>query len=211
MDTTTPTRTEVPTMPDPAGSPIDPTARNIEPTAPPAAPVSEAATTVEDRIRTFLSGEQRRVVATVSLWCASPDDALDAVTDATGRAWERLARGESIDNLAAWVTRVAMNRVRSGHRRRDTARRKGHLVAVVADATDDPIAATAAHLDLRRALAHLTDRQRVVVALHHGLDRSIDEIAAELGVAPGTVKSTLHQARARLATILDHPDTGGSR
>ncbi len=149
-------------------------------------------------------------MATVSLWCASPEDAADAVTAATGRAWEHLARGRHIDNLAAWVTRVAMNEVRSGHRRRATARRKRHLIAVV-DTHADTAGTTATAVDLRRALAELTARQRNVVALHHGLDRSVDEIAADLGVAPGTVKSTLHRARTRLAELLESPKTGGDQ
>lgn len=156
----------------------------------------------EGQIRCFIENEQRRVVATVSLWTDSFDDAAAAVTDALGRAWEQLDRGGTIDNLAAWVTRVAMNQIRSGHRRSKVAQRKRHLIAVV-DVHDDTTARTAAAVDLQRALTALTKRQRQVVALYYGLDQSVTAIADTLGVAPGTVKATLHQARNRLAELLD--------
>lgn len=155
----------------------------------------------EDRIRSFIEDHQRRVVATVSLWTGSLDDAVDAVTDALGRAWERLDRGEPIDNLAAWVTHAAMNQIRSTHRRAATARRNRHLIAVV-DTHDEAITGLADALDLRRALRELTRRQRDVVALYYALDLSTTEIATSLGVAPGTIKATLHQARVRLAELL---------
>lgn len=156
----------------------------------------------EDRIRSFIEDHQRRVVATVSLWTGSLDDAVDAVTDALGRAWERLDRGEPIDNLAAWVTHAAMNQIRSTHRRDAVARRKRHLIAVV-DTHDEAITRRADALDLGRALRELTRRQRDVVALYYALDLSTTEIATSLGVAPGTIKATLHQSRTRLAELLD--------
>lgn len=160
----------------------------------------------EDRIRTYLETQHRRVVAAVSLWTGSIDDATDAVTDAIGRAWERLDRGHPIDNLAAWVTHAAMNQIRSAHRHREVAGRKRHLIAVV-DSEGDPTTDRAGHLDLRRALDHLTARQRNVIALYYGLDLPVAQIAETLDVAPGTVKATLHQARTRLATLLDDTAT----
>lgn len=83
--------------------------------AAPAAP--RAAEEISDRIRAFADDEYRQVVATVALWSGSTGDAADAVADALGRAWEHLAKGRPIDNLAAFVTTVAKNRVRSAQRR----------------------------------------------------------------------------------------------
>lgn len=165
----------------------------------------------EVRVRAFVDGEYPQVVATVSLWAGSFDDATDAVTDALGRAWERLDRGRGIDNLAAWVTRVAMNRIRSLHRHRSVTRRNAHLLVVEASTADTERSAAA--LDLHRALGALTDRQREVVALYYGLDRSTAQIGIELGIAPGTVKATLAQARGRLAELLEptRADEGRSR
>ena len=59
------------------------------------------------------------------------------------------------------------------------------------------------HVAIVRALADLDDQQRHVVVLHHLADLSVGQIAAELGVPEGTVKSRLSRARGRLAGLLD--------
>ena len=61
-----------------------------------------------------------------------------------------------------------------------------------------PAADGSARLDLDRALATLTSRQRLTVELYYYLGLPVAEIAAGLGCADGTVKSTLSNARARL-------------
>ena len=166
-------------------------------------------TDVATRIGAYADTEHRRVVAAVSLWSGSIDDASDAVVDALGRAWERLEKGERIDNLAAWVTRTAMNQLRSTHRHRSVERKHRHLVAVTDDG-NDPSHASDARLDLTQALTALTTRQRDIIALHYGLDLSLADIARQLDIAEGTVKATLHQSRAILASKLTAPASGGS-
>jgi RNA polymerase sigma factor (sigma-70 family) len=55
---------------------------------------------------------------------------------------------------------------------------------------------------LVRALSTLTPRQRRVVVLRHFLDLSEAEVADDLGVSPGTVKSTASRAMAQLRSVL---------
>jgi len=61
----------------------------------------------------------------------------------------------------------------------------------------------ASHVALRvavdRCLASLTTDQRIAVVLRFHLDLSEAQMATVLGVAPGTVKSRLSRALARLA------------
>ena len=77
----------------------------------------------DDRIRTFVDGEYRQVVATVALVCGSVATAEDSVQEALARAWEHIARGKEIDRLPAWVTTVALNLARSQMRRWRSERR----------------------------------------------------------------------------------------
>lgn len=51
-----------------------------------------------------------------------------------------------------------------------------------------------------RLLATLTEKERRVVVLRHYFDLSEAAVAAELGIATGTVKSTLSRALAKLRT-----------
>lgn len=171
-----------------------------EPSEVAAPAASRAAEEIAEQIRVFAADEYRQVVATVALWSGSTGDAADAVADALARAWERLDKGRSIDNLAAFVTTVAMNRVRSAQRRRALFRRKRHLLGVVD--THEPADAATRRVDVARAVRGLSRRQQEVVALRYGADLSIDAIADRLGIAPGTVKATLHQARAALSDRL---------
>ena len=57
-------------------------------------------------------------------------------------------------------------------------------------------------MDARRALAELPRRQREITVLFYFCDLSVQEIADELSIDQGTVKSTLHRARAALAAVL---------
>lgn len=52
------------------------------------------------------------------------------------------------------------------------------------------------------AVAMLPERQRTAVALFYIGDRSIDDVARTMGVHEGTVKTTLHHARAQLRQLL---------
>jgi RNA polymerase sigma factor (sigma-70 family) len=54
-----------------------------------------------------------------------------------------------------------------------------------------------------RALARLTARERAVLALRFYFDLSEARISAELSIAPGTVKSTLARALAKLRADAD--------
>jgi RNA polymerase sigma-70 factor (ECF subfamily) len=57
-------------------------------------------------------------------------------------------------------------------------------------------------LDVIDALRSLPIEQREVVALHHLADLPVADIAQELGVPTGTVKSQLSRGREALATAL---------
>jgi RNA polymerase sigma-70 factor (ECF subfamily) len=58
------------------------------------------------------------------------------------------------------------------------------------------------HVALVQALGLLDADQRVVVVLHHLADREIADIAHELRLPVGTVKSRLARGRARLSELL---------
>jgi RNA polymerase sigma-70 factor (ECF subfamily) len=62
-------------------------------------------------------------------------------------------------------------------------------------------------MDARRALAELPRRQREITVLFYFCDLSVQAIADELHLDAGTVKSTLHKARAALAKVLGDDDS----
>ncbi len=148
-------------------------------------------------VEAFISEDHPRVVRAIALYCGDPGAAEDAVQEALVRAWERLERGEDFHALDRWVVTVALNLVRSRFRHL----RREELVERVVEA-DGTGPATEDSVDLARALRRLPDRQRASVVLHYYLDLSVDDAAAVMGVAPGTVKTSLFRARQALAVGL---------
>jgi RNA polymerase sigma factor (sigma-70 family) len=152
----------------------------------------------ETAIREFLTGAYPRVVAAVALVERSRATAEDAVAEALARAWERSERGERIDSLPAWVTRVSLNLAKS-RLRRARAESRAHERSDARWLADEP---DGERLDVERAMAQLPRRQRQATVLRYYLGYDVAEIARVLGVSEGTIKTTLHRARHTMATSL---------
>lgn len=126
------------------------------------------------------------------------EGAADAVQEAfieADRRWRKVGR---YDEPVAWIRRVATNRLRN--QKRNTTRRT-EILASIRPVDNDVL--TDDLLDLRDRLAELPEKMRLAVTLHHVAGCSIDETAALLDVAAGTVKSNLHDARRRLRSELE--------
>jgi RNA polymerase sigma-70 factor, ECF subfamily len=67
----------------------------------------------------------------------------------------------------------------------------------------DELLTVAQRDELERGFRRLPPEQRAVFVFHHYLDLSLPEIAAQLGVPLGTVKSRLHYATASLRAALE--------
>jgi DNA-directed RNA polymerase specialized sigma24 family protein len=134
------------------------------------------------------------------LTTASPDVADDAVGEAFAQA---LRRGEGLRNPAGWVWRAAFS-IAAGEmkeRRRMVPLDVGvDVAAVVRGVSPERL------IDLVRALARLTYRQRVSVVLADYAGWSHRQIAHVLGVSVATVGVHVHRARGRLRELLEDHD-----
>jgi RNA polymerase sigma-70 factor (sigma-E family) len=118
---------------------------------------------------------------------ASEDAASEALARA-GLRWRRIR-----DRSLPWVVRVATNLAI------DHTRRRARELRVTHGATaDDGVESVQVSVDLHRALKALPKRQREVVVLRYFGDLSEREIADELGLAPGSVKSHASRGLAAL-------------
>lgn len=124
-------------------------------------------------------------------------EAEDVVQEAFVRAVAAGQRFTRTTNPEAWLRTTAINLHRSRWRKlRNFSRIKG-LIAAPRD-----IPGLDARLDVIEALRSLPVEQREVVALHHLADLPVADIARELGLRPGTVKSRLSRGREALAQAL---------
>lgn len=126
---------------------------------------------------------------------AGPGQADDVLQDALAVAWRKRQQFDPARGTArAWLLAIVRDQARKTRRR--ALRARAELVPV-ADLGPAPH-----RVDVARALARLTERQREVVGLYYYLDLPVDEVAQVLGCSSGTVKSTLSDARRRLGEIL---------
>jgi RNA polymerase sigma-70 factor (ECF subfamily) len=159
-------------------------------------------------------------VTAVALRLLKDEAAADDVAQETFLAVWRNAgsyRGEA--SPKSWVMRIALNKARSVWRWRslrrwlslDAAASQEEGAPALSDAIADPAASAdpaAAHARadvtarLRAAVDALPARQKEMMLLRlEGLE--VVEIAAAVGAAEGTVKATLHQARAKLEDSME--------
>lgn len=136
-----------------------------------------------------------RLVGILALAARDRAEAHDVVQEAFARLLPRWSTVGRYDDPEAWVRRVAFRLLSNRWRKARRLVLGGTASGAVPPPDSDGV-------DVSRALAELSLEQRQVVVLHHLLDLSVAETAAELGVPEGTVKSRLHRARAALAPLL---------
>lgn len=147
----------------------------------------------------------RRLVIQIYAICGDLAEAEDAVQDAFVTALRKRSQLGRVNNPEAWVRKVALNSVRHRWRHASVVRRYEAKVP----GPQGPVEVGPEHVAIVTALEEVDADQREAVVLHYLADMSVVDIATQLGIPEGTVKSRLSRARDRLAGLLD--DTGGER
>lgn len=154
----------------------------------------------------------------------NPDDAADAVQDATISAFRRADSYRGDAAVTTWLHRIVVNACLD-RVRRETVRsadplpeddRSAHLAT-----RRDEIAERDTRLDVTAALGTLPVEQRAALVLVDMAGFSVQDAADILEVAPGTIKSRCARGRARLLplvraepttpTVAEEPGRSGSR
>ena len=156
----------------------------------------------------FYAATARRLVGQLTAMTADWAEAEDCVQEAFIKAWRHRASLAAVGNPEGWVRTTAWHVSVSRWRRATSALRAHHRYGAGVD-IEGP---GTEHTDLIRALRSINAEQRRAIVLHHLCDLSVDEIARETGVAPGTVKARLSRGRAVLARLLaEEPEAPTAR
>jgi RNA polymerase sigma-70 factor (sigma-E family) len=151
-----------------------------------------------DDLDALYDASYRRLVVQMYAVCGNLADAEDAVQEAFITAIRKHRTLRGVQNPEAWIRTVALRRLHHGWRRARVVRRHqaaDRVAEAVVEVGPD-------HVTLVDALSRLEPDQREVVVLHHLADLSVAEIATDLGLPVGTVKSRLGRGRARLGELL---------
>jgi len=138
------------------------------------------------------------------------EEAADLVQDALVRTFGRLRNGFTIERAEAYVRRAILNAALDRGRRRTRWRRIAPL-EYRPDERDDDAPATDRRLDLHEELQRLSPRERACLVLRYWDDLTVDDVAATLGLSPGTVKRYLSDALAKMALALADDGTAEDR
>jgi RNA polymerase sigma-70 factor, ECF subfamily len=157
----------------------------------------------EAAVRALYERHARRVLTLVRR-VAGDDEQL--AEDWAQEAWVRVFRalpgfrGES--RFTTWLHRIAVNSALHGRRARsrrtDRETPMAEDTAQVAPQGDNSVL----RMRLQRAMERLPDGMRRVLVLHDVEGYTHEEIGGMLGVTPGTCKSQLFKARARMRRLL---------
>lgn len=140
------------------------------------------------------------------------DSALDLTQECMLRALTHSDQFRERTNMKAWLLAIARNTFINGHRRdKRTDRILTHVdrerTRAVRVETPSSPESTIRMREIQRAMAHVQDIFRTPFQLHHE-GFKYQEIADQLHIPVGTVKSRIHQARHQLAGLLS--DQNGS-
>ena len=131
-------------------------------------------------------------------------EAEDAVCESIARAWQNRGRLRERERFPAWFGRIVANTCRDRMRRRKNA-----TIVEIDDAAGgirdrDPFADALARDEVGRLVRKLSQDQQIVLALRYWRDMPLEEIADQLDVPLGTVKSRLYYALKALRAELDN-------
>jgi RNA polymerase sigma-70 factor (ECF subfamily) len=131
-------------------------------------------------------------------------DAQDATQETFIAAWRALPRLKDPERFEAWLGRIVSNACRMALRHRRTVRELPMNPSIPERAVtiDDSQPAIVAADLFDRAFELLPIDQRALLVAHHLDGRTVSELATDLGVPIGTVKSRLFTARAALQKAL---------
>ncbi|GIG03031.1 SigE family RNA polymerase sigma factor [Catellatospora citrea] len=134
-----------------------------------------------------------------TLLCGDRHHAEELLQDCLVKLYPRWRQVAARGDPHAYLRRMLANGKVSWWRRT----RREHLTAEYPEMAGPPTGPGEPHEELQAALLALSRQQRAVVVLRHYADLSERQVAAELGLAVGTVKAQHFRAMAKLRELLN--------
>lgn len=144
----------------------------------------------------FFRSSKRSLLALAYVMTGDLPSAQDLVQETLLRTWVRWSRISRYDDPLAWARHVLYNLAVS-KKRSDSVRR-----SVIEEPQSSIPPPNESHLMLAAALRSLPKNQMRALVLHDGAGLSVKEVAADMKVAEGTVKSWLSRGRASAASAM---------
>ena len=156
-------------------------------------------TNAEDRrLEAFFDACPDEILGTLYYVVGNLEDARDALQETFLKCWHRRHQIDDIQNLRAWVFRIALNTGRDFHKTAWNRRRKTlHEDTAMASTADSPPTGLMKNEELtrlRRAVSTLPPEQQEVFLLRQNGDLTYSQIAEAMSLPLGTVKTRMRLA-----------------
>jgi RNA polymerase sigma-70 factor (ECF subfamily) len=174
--------------------------------------VEVSTASVGDALVHAFNEAKAELVGTLVYLLGSQDDAHDAAQDTFMKCWRNLEELKQVQNLRAFIFRVAMNTAtdirRSAWRRKAKSMGEEEMYAA-------PVHSTHEHMErheqverLRRAIRELRQEEQEVFLLRQNGEMTYEQIAEIRNMPVGTVKTQMRTALQKLRKLLEE-GTGG--
>ena len=140
-------------------------------------------------------------LATFSL--SDPEIAQDVGQEVAIRVIRALAKLRDPECFDGWTYRICAAEIKRAAKKRGRTMHQPYDEATVPPSEPTFVAEVSDRDWLAQALTRLTDRERIVVGLRYVYDLPDEEIAAAIRCRPGTVRSLLSRAMARVRNHAD--------
>ena len=157
----------------------------------------------ESSFDAFFDASWPRLQSQAYVLTGNPELAQDLTQETLLRAWKHWGKVATYDNPEAWARKVLHNLCIQSWQRSNRVSSK-HEVRPVVEIPER-------HEEIAQAMRSLPGDQARALLLHDGLDMSIADIAVELEVPEGTVKSWLSRSRKVVRSRLERLDQNPTR
>ncbi|MFG1907101.1 RNA polymerase sigma factor SigM [Kribbella sp. NPDC048928] len=202
----------------------EPVPQGVAQPAPPSGPASFDQLDDHELLRMHVAGNpdsfgylvkrhRDRMWAVAIRTLGEPEEAADALQEAFISAFRRADSFRGDAKVTTWLHRIVVNACLDRIRRRQVRAAdplpedEDRAAELAGPAEDDPAEVRERRLDVLNALKQINEDQRAALVLVDMEGYSIEEAAAILDCAPGTVKSRCARGRAKLLPLLRHWQT----
>lgn len=158
-------------------------------------------------MKTLIQENQNRIRAIIKKMTGSYNE--DIEQEVYVRAWENISRYEEKGKLAAWLSLITANLCRDYFRTKQFKSSQAQVSAEEFDLVDEKEQTQEEIINIRqrqklilKAVDSLPSKMRQVIVYYEFEEMSYEEIAAQLNISIGTVKSRLFNARLILSQKL---------
>lgn len=158
-------------------------------------------------VRVF-NGIRDELVSTIAYMLGNRDEAQDVAQETFLKCWRARDSMPDVQNLRAWIFRVAMNAARD-HQRSGWHKRSRPMIAEESIVTprESSITERMAEAEqiqaLRQALLDLREEEREVFLLRQNGELTYEQIAELRAVPVGTIKTQMRSALIKLRKVLN--------